>query len=149
VFSPSGTLVATSTQRREGVATTDVSAQLASQTAAADYLVTVYLNGGQVQPGEFKLFLTSSGVTGTGPGGVIDDPQASSGSGDLRGQQLIPGVNTVGATFYGNSAAFGQVPSATEYFSDSGPGTLLYDSNGVPLPAPQSAGKVDFTAPTG
>ncbi len=149
VFSPSGTLVATSAQRREGVATTDVSAQLASQTAAADYLIAVYLNGGQVQPGEFKLFLTSSGATGTGPGGVIDDPQASSGSGDLRGQQLIPGVNTVGATFYGNSAAFGQMPSATEYFSDSGPGTLLYDSNGVPLPAPQSAGKVDFTAPDG
>ena len=71
------------------------------------------------------------------------------GSGDLTGQQTVPGVNTVGAIFYGDSAAFGQTPEFQESFSSVGPGTLLFDNDGNPLVAPESAGKVDFLAPDG
>ncbi|WP_158743660.1 Hint domain-containing protein [Acidisphaera sp. L21] len=148
VFDASGTLVATSTQASEGALTTDISASLPTSGAATPYQLAVYLNGGQVQPSGFKLVLSATG-NGSGPGGVIDDPQAASGSGDIRGQELIPGVNTVGATYYGDSAAFGQTPDATEYYSDSGTGTLLYASDGTPLATPESAGKVDFVAPDG
>ena len=95
----------------------------------------------------FKLLVT--GADFSGPGAEILDPAAGNGSGNLRGQELIPDVNTVGAIYYGDSLAYGQSPAATEFFSDSGPGSLYYDSNGVPYATPQSAGKVDFVAPDG
>ena len=149
VFDANGNLVATSGQESDGKPTTDIEASFSVRTTQT-YQIAVYLNGGfaGAAPAGFKLIVGSTG-TGTGPGGVIDDPAAANGTGDVHGQQLIPGVNTVGAAFYGQSAAFGEAPTNTEYFSNSGPGELLYDSNGNALATPQSAGKVDFLAPDG
>ena len=147
IFDSMGNLVTTSTQTIEGVATTDIVGSIYPDARPYTYQLAVYLNGGQVQPGAFKLLVT--GADFTGPGAEILDPAAGNGSGNLRGQELIPDVNTVGAIYYGDSPAYGQTPAATEFFSDSGPGSLYYDSNGVPYATPQSAGKVDFVAPDG
>ena len=148
VASTSGS--ATGTQAVEdGVETTDLFFDLPTAAVATDYRVAVSLNGEQVSPARFKLILSLTGGTGTGAGGTIDDPAAGKGSGDERGVQLIPGVNSVGASHFANSAAFGGTPSYNEYFSNQGPGALLYDANGNPLTPPRSAGKIDFTAPDG
>ena len=135
-------------QRLDGVPTTDLEYLFPNLTSATDYQIAVYLNDGQVSPDAFK-FILSEGGTGTGPGGIIHDPAAGQGSGDVRGQQLIPGVNTVGESYFANSPAFGLSPTYNEGDSGVGPGTLLFDSAGNLLPSPVDAGKVTFDAPTG
>jgi hypothetical protein len=90
-----------------------------------------------------------STVSAQDPGGIIDDPLAGQGSGDVHGQELVPDVNTVGATYWSGAPAFGVPSDWTEYFSSVGPGQLLYDQNGDPLATPESAGKIDFVAPDG
>ena len=149
VFAADGTLLGTgSVARPDGVATTDLSYQLPTAAAATDYRVAVLLNGQQVSPAGFKMILSADG-TGRNAGGTIDDPAAGQGSGDERGIELVPGVNSVGASYFANSAAFNGTPSYNEYFSSQGPGTLLYGSDGSPLSSPQNAGKIDFDAPDG
>ncbi|MGI4764569.1 MAG: S8 family serine peptidase [Janthinobacterium lividum] len=151
IFDTSGNLVGTgSVETVAGVRTTDVYYYFPVETTAIDYRVAVYLNGNQVSPGTFKMVLSGGGTTGgTSPGGIFHDAASGQGSGDERAQQLVPGVNTVGESYFGNSAAFSLTPSYNVAASDQGPGTLLYDASGNPLPKPQSAGKVDFDAPTG
>lgn len=83
------------------------------------------------------------------PGGTIDDAQAGQGSGDVRGQELVPDVNTVGAAYFAQSPAYGVPAGWVEDFSSIGPGTILFDPGGNRLATPQSAGKVDFVAPDG
>lgn len=151
VFDTDGNVLGTgNVQKADGVPTTDLAYYFPVLSSAADYQIAVCLNDGQVSPDAFKFILSAGGsIGGTGPGGIIHDPAASQGSGDLRGQQLIPGVNTVGESYFANSAAFGLSPTYDEYASDEGPGTLLYDGAGNPLPSPQDAGKIDFDAPDG
>jgi hypothetical protein len=131
--------------------------------AATQYELAIYQTGATaVSQFKYVLFGTPGTVVATStalgdgstvsaqdPGGVIDDPLAGQGSGDVHGQELVPGVNTVGAAYWATSPAFGVSPDWTEYFSSVGPGELLFDQNGNPLTTPQSAGKVDFVAPDG
>ena len=151
VFDAQGDSVGTGTvETVSGVRTADVYFTLPTETDPQDYRIAVTLDGNQVSPAAFKLVLSGGGTTGgTSPGGVFHDAAAGQGSGDLRGQQLVPGVDTVGESYFANSTAFDLAPTYDVSASDQGPGTLLYDSEGQPLPAPVSAGKVDFDAPTG
>ena len=151
VFDADGNAVGTGTvQKADGVPTTDLLYYFPVLSSSADYQVALYLNDGQASPDAFKFILSAGGpIGGTSPGGIIHDPQAGQGSGDVRAQQLIPGVNTVGESYFANSAAFGLCPTYNDANSDVGPGTLLYDGDGNPLPSPEDAGKVDFDAPNG
>ncbi|WP_237476706.1 S8 family serine peptidase [Lichenibacterium dinghuense] len=151
VFDASGKRVGTGrVATMAGVQTADVYFSFPVENEATDYRLAVTLNGQQVSPSAFKMILSSGGLTGgTGPGGIFHDEASGQGSGDERAQQLVPGVNTVGESYFANSAAFGLTPSYDYADSDVGPGTLLYDSSGDLLPAPQNAGKVDFDAPSG
>jgi hypothetical protein len=131
--------------------------------AATQYELAIYQTGtAAVSQFKYVLFGTpgtavvgsatvadGSTVSAQDPGGVIDDPAAGQGTGDVHGQELVPGANTVGAAYWATSPAFGVSPDWTEYFSSLGPGTLLFDQNGDPLTPPQSGGKVDFVAPDG
>jgi hypothetical protein len=135
-------------------------------SASANYELAIIQNGTTSVPSglQFKYILFGSPasaddgaatpddggtVSAADPGGVIDDPQAGQGSGDVHGQELVPGVDTVGASYWSTSPALGVSPDWTEYFSSVGPGELLFDQNGNPLATPESAGKVDFVAPDG
>ena len=151
VFDSTGKVVGQGTvETVGGVPSADVDFDFPVLNTSADYQLAITLDGGQISPSAYKLILSAGGTTGgTGPGGIIHDPAAGQGSGDERAQQIVPGVNTVGESYFGNSAAFGLTPSYNTYSSDQGPGTLLYDGVGDPLPSPVSAGKVDFDAPTG
>ena len=97
----------------------------------------------------FETMLSQTGASETGADGFLYDPAAGRGSGDERGVRFIPGVNGVGATFWANSAAFGQMPSFDGSFTDVGPGAIYDDSIGGPYAAPKSAGKLDVDAPDG
>lgn len=136
-------------QVMDGVPTTDLSIALPKTATATTYTAAVTLDGGQASPEAFKMMLSATGGQGTGAGGFFDDPDAGRGSGNERGVQLIPGVNSVGATFYANSAAFGGSPGYDEYFVNSGPGAIYDDPSGQPYPSPRTAGKLDFDAPDG
>lgn len=136
-------------QDQDGVATTDLEVSIPGAAAATTYEAAVYRDGDQVSPQAFKMMLSRTGTTGTGAGGYFDDPDAGQGSGDERGVQLIPGVNSVGATFWGNSAAFGGAPTYNEDFTNVGPGTVYADSAGMADATPRDAGKLDVDAPDG
>lgn len=133
----------------DGVPTTDLTIALPKTAATTTYEAAIYLNGDEVSPQKFKMTLSATGGQGTGAGGFFDDPDEGKGSGNERGVQLIPGVNSVGATYYANSAAFGGTPSYDEYFVNSGPGAIYDDPSGTPYPSPMTAGKLDFDAPDG
>ncbi|WP_237478209.1 hypothetical protein [Lichenibacterium dinghuense] len=130
VFEASGKLVGTGTvETVAGVNTADVYYYFPVETAATDYRLAVTLNGQQVSPSAFKLVLSGGGTSGTSPGGIFHDAASGQGSGDERAQQLVPGVNTVGESYFANSAAFGLAPTYDVAASDVGPGTLLYDGS--------------------
>lgn len=152
VFDASGRAVGTAKVAIEGptdTPTTDLYLTLPTTAATTTYDLVVTDAGKTVAPQGFKAILSSTGGNGRGPGGVFDDAEAGEGSGDERGVELVRGVNSVGASYFGNSAAFGGAPSYDEDFTSSGPGTLLYGPEGHPLSAPRSAGKLTFDAPDG
>ena len=136
-------------QDQDGVATTDLEVSVPTAAVATTYEAAVYRDGDQVSPQAFKMMLSRTGTSGTGAGGDFDDPEAGQGSGDERGLQLIPGVNSVGASFWGNSAAFGGAPTYNEDFTNVGPGTIYGDGVGMAYATPRHAGKLDFDAPDG
>ena len=55
----------------------------------------------------------------------------------------------MGASFWGNSAAFGGAPTYNEDFTNVGPGTIYADSAVMADATPRDAGKLDFDAPDG
>jgi hypothetical protein len=83
---------------------------------------------------------TASQFTGVGHG---------VGTGDSDGHNDVPGANTVGAIYYGNTPAFGVTPPVQESFSSNGPGEWLYNSSGALLTTPQVLGAPNISAPDG
>ncbi|WP_158932114.1 Hint domain-containing protein [Acidisphaera sp. S103] len=166
LYTANGTLVNTSSQVFDSSADygfiPEIQLSIPVTSVATQYELAIYQTGtASVSQFKYVLFGTpgtvavdatvgdGSTVSAQDPGGIIDDPAAGQGSGDVHGQELVPGANTAGASYWSTSPAFGVAPDWTEYFSSVGPGTLLYDQNGNPLTTPQSAGKVDFVAPDG
>ena len=120
---------------------------LPASAAYTTYRVAIYepLGATTSAPDQFEFTLEKGG-SGESPGGIIDDPAAGTGPGNLTGPELIPGVNTVGAISYANSAAFGLAPVTNIAETSFGPGALLYDQNGTAYATPV---KNDFSAPVG
>lgn len=167
LYTTSGSLVATSSQVFAGsgydyVPEIDLT-NIPVTSTATQYELAIYQTGTASVP-QFKYILfgapgtvvtgsasldNGSAVSAQDPGGTIDDPAAGVGSGTVHGQELVPGVNTVGASYWSTSPAFGVSPDFTEYFSSVGPGDLLFDQNGSAYATAQPDGKVDFVAPDG
>lgn len=166
LYSTSGSLVATSGQVFAGSGydyVPEIALTIPVASAATQYELAIYQTGTASVP-QFKYILfgtpgtvvvssasldDGSTVSAQDPGGTIDDSAAGQGSGTVHGQELVPGVNTVGAAYWSTSPAFGVSPDWTEYFSSVGPGELLFDQNGNAIATPGSDGKVDFVAPDG
>jgi hypothetical protein len=167
LYNSSGTLVATSHQvfdSADGYSSLpEISLSVPVAASSTQYQLAIYQTG-STSVSQFKYILfgspgtvvvgsatqnDGSDVSAQNPGGIINDPSAGLGSGDVHGQELVPGVNTVGASYWSSSPAFGVSPNWTEYFSSVGPGELLYDQSGNALTTPTSLGKVNFVAPDG
>ena len=113
-------------------------------TTDSDRFRLVVLQNGThaVPPGQlFKILIT--GV------GSFNDPNASKGSGNAFGHELVTSQNSVGAADYRQTPAFGVAPPAVAYFSSVGPGLIVLDANGRPLATPIVARKPDFVGPQG
>jgi T5SS/PEP-CTERM-associated repeat protein len=116
-------------------------------TTSQQYQLAIYQIPGAAAVSEFKYILSGSPTSAVDPGGTIDDPEAGIGSGDIKGQGLVPGVNTVGASYWANSPAYDVAPDWREYFADSGPGELLFNGSGTPVDQIES--EPEFIAPDG
>ncbi len=161
-----GSIVATSTQVLNSSAgygyIPEITLSVPVAATSTQYDLAILQTGSAVSQFKYIMFGSPGTVTvasaalddgGTvsaqSPGGTIDDPMAGQGSGDVHGHELIPGVNTVGATYWSGAPAFGTPANSTEFFSSTGPGELLFDQSGNRLAAPESTGKVNFIAPDG
>ena len=100
----------------------------------------VFVNGGSVLPGMFKIINYGNGaVVGSGAG---------QGSGTVIGHEMVQGDNTVGAVAWSATTAFGG-SNAVESFSSVGSGDILFNAAGTRLATPLSPAKVNFLAPDG
>ena len=143
-----GTLESTAVQEADpGDGFASIPEILLSNVAAGTYQLAIYQTAGMPSVGTIRYDLFGSGG-GTGPGGYIDDPAAMNGAGDIAGQGLVPGVNTVASMPAGNAPSY-TGDGFLEELSDVGPGELLFDSNGNRLATPITAGKPNFAGPDG
>ena len=122
LYTSGGSIEATSTQVSAGSSgygyIPEISLSIPVTLTATQYDLAIYQTGtASVSQFKYILFGTpgtvvvSSATLGDGgtvsaqdPGGTIDDPAAGQGSGDVHGQELVPGVNTVGAAVLGDLA---------------------------------------------
>lgn len=121
-------------------------------TAAQTYQLAVYRDPADTSGlpvGRFEVQLTGGPPNSVSPGGTVNDALATQGGGDIHGQPLVPGINTVGAINWTNSAAYGQTPDFPEAFSSKGTGQLLFAQDGTRYATPVDAGKPSFLAPDG
>ncbi len=150
-FDSNNNLVATSSQvevNGQLVAATELA--LPPSNSTTTYNIAIYQNAGTPAVSEIKYNLIGVGVSGgTGVGGRINDRDAGSGDGEIAGHPLIPGEIAVGAIDVANTPATGATPDFTDYFSSTGPGKLLFDANGNPLPQPVTVNTPDVVGPDG
>jgi Ca2+-binding RTX toxin-like protein len=128
----SGThVVATSTQSGSEP---NVSVDFPTVGVNATYTIAIFQNSGTPSPGLFKYVLEG--------GGTINDPGAGVGSGSEIGHALVPGANVVGAVDVTDT-------TTPESYSSTGPGELLFNSNGTALGSPETLNTPSFLAPDG
>jgi hypothetical protein len=139
LFDASGNLVAQAGWNAVG-ANPDQLLQFVNSGTATQYRLVLYVNGGSSLPDTFKIISYGNST--------IADPNAGVGGGSVMGHEILPGVNTVGAVAWYNTAAFGGT-NAVESFSSVGSGTYFRDAAGNLLATPEAAGGVDFLAPDG
>ena len=122
--------------------------RLPGSSSTINYLIAIYHADGTPDVSEIKYTL-SGFLTGSGPGGRINDPDAGVGSGVINGHQLVPGEIAVAAADVTNTPAAGEPADFTESFSSTGSGTLLFDAQGNRLAQPVIAGAPDVTGVDG
>jgi Hint domain/Subtilase family len=150
-FDSDDDLVATSSQvevNGQLVAATEL--DLPGSNSTTTYNIAIYQNSGTPAVSEIKYNLIGEGASGgTSVGGRINDPDAGTGDGEIAGHPLIAGEIAVGAADVANTPATDTTPDFTDYFSSTGPGELLFDANGNPLPQPVTVGSPDVVGPDG
>jgi hypothetical protein len=118
--------------------------EFTNDTNSTDFRLVVVENGNVVPADEnFTIFFANSGL------GTFATPAAGSGTGAIFGHELLAGTNVVGAVNYANTPALGVSTPVPETYSSSGPGVILYDAQGNPLPAPVSANEPTFASVDG
>ena len=147
IFNPGGTLISTSSQSEYLTSSSSgfpIQQEFIEIPSGGPYYIAV-VQTGSVAPTQFDLFNPGQA---SGAGELLD-PEAGASGAQLMGQDIVPGVNNVGAVDYANTPAFSQAGDFPEYFSVGGTSTLYYDSNNNPLTPPQAGASVEFVAPDG
>jgi hypothetical protein len=104
-------------------------------------LMVGLIPGGTV-PGRIKVVVEDDGA-----GSTIDSFATNSGT--IQGHPGAAGAMAIGAAFFLNTPACGAVAPTLEYFSSLGGDPILFDVNGVRLPAQVIRQKPDFVGPDG
>ena len=150
LFDPvTGQVVGTSHQVSvDGHLVAESELSLPGSNSSVAYNLVVHHVDGTPNVGRIKYVIAGFN-TGSSVGGRINERDAGVGSGAIFGHQLVPGVITVAAADVVNTPALGRTPDFAEYFSSTGPGTLLFDADGNRLAQPETAGAPDVTGPDG
>jgi aromatic ring-cleaving dioxygenase len=143
LFDTDGTLVQQSQPAFGGAAEATLTF---TPTQTTQYQLAIF--GSLAAGTAFKYILFGSEGGGSTAGGTIDDPAADN-AGTVMGQDLVPGVNAVGAIEFSDTPAFGASAYYTEDYSANGPAELLFDAFGNPLATPQVESGISFIAPVG
>jgi hypothetical protein len=115
----------------------------ANTTSSTAFSIVIVQNGGTVPAGQlFKIVPAIGGLS-------FDNPDADVGSGNIYGHELLADTNVVGAVNYAATPAFGAAPPVPASFSSTGPGTILFDSQGNPLPTPVDVNLPSFLSAQG
>jgi len=110
-------------------------------SAAENISIVVGLAGGAT-PGRVKVAVEDDGA-----GSKI--PSFATNSGTIQGHPGAAGAMAIGAAFFLQTPACGAAAPTLEYFSSLGGDPILFDANGVRLPAQVFRQKPDFVGPDG
>ena len=142
LINSSGRVVASSTQVVLGDNPVQT-IQFTNYTSSAQFRLVVVENGGTTPSGQsFTISVLDSALA------TLEGPDAGTGAGSVMGHALISGVNAVGAVTYSNTPAFGASP-APAFYTATGTGTILYNSQGQLLATPASANAPGFLSVSG
>jgi hypothetical protein len=138
-----GSIVASSTEVELGKNPVQA-IQFTNVTGATQFRLVVVENGGTTPSGQsFTISVLDSALA------TLEGSGVGIGSGDMMGHALLPGVNAVGAVTYSNTPAFGVSPAVPAYYTATGPGTILYNSQGQKLSTPTGANAPAFLSVAG
>jgi hypothetical protein len=113
-------------------------------TGATQFRLVMVENGGTTPAGQsFRISVLDSGLA------TLEGSDVGGGSGDVMGHALLSGVNAVGAVTYSSTPAFGVSPAVPAYYTVTGPGTILYNSQGEALATPAAADAPAFLSVAG
>jgi hypothetical protein len=104
--------------------------QFINDTGSTQFRLVVVENGGTTPTGQLFTISVLDSVLAT-----LEGAEVGTGSGDIMGHALLPGVNAVGAVTYDETPAFGVSPAIPAAYTATGPGTILYSSSGATLSA--------------
>ena len=103
-------------------------------TGSTQFRLVVVENGGVTPTGQsFTISVLDSALA------TLQGADVGGGSGDVMGHALLSGVNAVGAVTYSSTPAFGVSPAVPAYYTATGPGTILFNSQGEALATPVTA----------
>ena len=143
LINSAGTVVASSTQRDLGEDPVQT-IQFINDTLSTQFRLVVVENGGTTPTGQsFTISVLDSALA------TLEGLHIGGGSGDVMGHALLSGVNAVGAVTYSSTPAFGTSPAVPAYYTVTGPGEILFNSQGQALATPVSADAPAFLSVAG
>ena len=117
-------------------------ANSSGNSQAENLNIMVGLVPGGVMPGRIKIAVEDDGA-----GSTINSFATNSAT--IQGHPGAAGAIAVGAAFFLNTPACGAATPTLEYFSSMGGDPILFDVNGLRLPAAVIRQKPDFVGPDG
>jgi collagen type I/II/III/V/XI/XXIV/XXVII alpha len=118
--------------------------EFTNDTGSTQFRLVVVENGGTTPTGQTFTISVLDSVLAT-----LQGSDVGAGSGDVMGHALVSGVNAVGAVSYSSTPAFGVSPAVPAYYTATGPGTILYNSEGQPLATPITVDAPTFLSVSG
>jgi hypothetical protein len=113
-------------------------------TGSTQFRLVVVENGGTTPTGQsFTISVLDSALA------TLEGADVGGGSGGVMGHALLSGINAVGAVTYSSTPAFGVSPAVPAYYTVTGPGTILFNSQGEALATPVSADAPAFLSVAG
>ena len=139
-----GAVVASSTDNQVGLdPVQSISYTNPAAATSTAFRLVVVQNGGTVPAGQLFKLLSPNGTL------ITVGPNASTGSGNIYGHELLTNQNSLAAINFTKTPAFGVSPPTPAGFTSPGPGSLLFDNQGNALATPINPNEPNFGAAQG
>jgi hypothetical protein len=143
LINSAGQIVASSTEVELGKNPVQA-IEFINETGSTSFRLVVVENGGTTPTGQLLTISVLDSALAT-----LEGTDVGTGSGDVMGHALLSGVNAVGAVTYSSTPAFGTSPAVPAYYTATGPGTILYNSEGQALTTATTANAPAFVSVAG